>query len=146
MAIRKPTAPADKSAAMAEMLASAGQAARYRNGNLIAGTVSAIKDDDVFVDIGYKSVGVIDISEFASGVEGEAPSVKVGDKVTVMLVKLEDDKTGMVELSKKRADDKIRWGKILERYVEGCVVTGTIKSAVRGGLLVAIDDVEAFLR
>ena len=54
-------------------------------------------------------------------------------------------KTGTVVLSKKAADDKIRWEKILERYVEGCVVTGTIKSAVRGGLLVQIDDVEAFL-
>ena len=144
MAIRKPTAPADKSAAMAEMLASAGQETKFKNGNLVEGTVCAIKGDDVCVDIGYKSVGVIGIDEFAT-IEGEAPAVKVGDKVTVMLVKLEDDKTGMVELSKKRADDKIRWEKILERYVEGCVVTGTIKSAVRGGLIVQVDDVEAFL-
>ena len=144
MAIRKPTAPADKSAAMAEMLASAGQETKFKNGNLVEGTVCAIKGDDVCVDIGYKSVGVIGIDEFATS-EGEAPAVKVGDKVTVMLVKLEDDKTGMVELSKKRADDKIRWEKILERYVEGCVVTGTIKSAVRGGLIVQVDDVEAFL-
>ena len=145
MAIRKPTAPADKSAAMAEMLASAGQETKFKNGKLVEGTVTAIKDDDVFVDIGYKSVGVIGLDEFASGVEGEAPAVKVGDKVTVMLVKLEDDKTGMVELSKKRADDKIRWERILERYVEGCVVNGTVKSAVRGGLIVQVDDVEAFL-
>ena len=144
MAIRKPTAPADKSAAMAEMLASAGQETKFKNGNLVEGIVCAIKGDDVCVDIGYKSVGVIGIDEFATS-EGEAPAVKVGDKVTVMLVKLEDDKTGMVELSKKRADDKIRWEKILERYVEGCVVTGTIKSAVRGGLIVQVDDVEAFL-
>ena len=145
MAIRKPTAPADKSAAMAEMLASAGQEVKFKNGKLVEGTVCGIKDDDVCVDIGYKSVGVIGIDEFASGVEGEAPAVKVGDKVTVMIVKLEDDKTGMVELSKRRADDKIRWEKILERYVEGCVVTGTVKSAVRGGLIVQVDDVEAFL-
>ena len=144
MAIRKPTAPADKSAAMAEMLASAGQETKFKNGNLVEGTVCAIKGDDVCVDIGYKSVGVIGIDEFATS-EGEAPAVKVGDKVTVMLVKLEDDKTGMVELSKKRADDKIRWEKILERYVEGCVVNGTVKSAVRGGLIVQVDDVEAFL-
>ena len=138
MAIRKPTAPSEKSSAMAEMLASAGQESKFKNGSLIDGTVSAIKGDDVFVDIGYKSEGSVSLSEFS-----EDP--KVGDKVTVMLVKLEDDKTGMVEISKKRADDKIRWEKILDRYVEGCVVTGTIKSAVRGGLLVQIDDVEAFL-
>ena len=109
MAIRKPTAPADKSAAMAEMLASAGQEVKFKNGKLVEGTVCGIKDDDVFVDIGYKSVGVIGLDEFASGIAGEAPAVKVGDKVTVMIVKLEDDKTGMVELSKRRADEKIRW-------------------------------------
>ena len=144
MAIRKPTAPADKSAAMAEMLATASQDTKFKSGNLIEGTVCAIKDDDVCVDIGYKSVGVISIDEFSSA-GADAPAVKVGDSVIVMLVKLEDDKTGMVELSKKRADDKIRWEKILERYVEGCVVTGTVKSAVRGGLIVQVDDVEAFL-
>ena len=82
MAIRKPTAPADKSAAMAEMLASAGQEIKFKNGKLVEGTVCGIKDDDVCVDIGYKSVGVIGIDEFAT-IEGEAPAVKVGDKVTV---------------------------------------------------------------
>ena len=125
---------------MAEILASAGMEAKFKNGSLIEGTVSAVKGDDVFIDIGYKSVGTVDVGEFGDGAE-----VKAGDKVTVMLVKLEDDKTGLVELSKRRADDKIRWEKIQERYVEGCVVTGTVKSAVRGGLLVQIDDVEAFL-
>ena len=124
---------------MAELLSGAS-ANRFKNGSLVEGTVSAIKDDDVFIDIGYKSEGAVSLSEF-----GPDADVKVGDRVTVMLVQLENDKTGVVELSKRRADEKIRWEKILERYVEGCVVTGTIKSAVRGGLLVSIDDVEAFL-
>jgi len=140
MAIRRPTAPTERSAAMAEMLASAGQDSKFKNGSLVEGTVSAIKGDDVFIDIGYKSEGEVSLSEFGEGAE-----VKIGDKVTVMLVQLENERTGNVELSKRRADDKIRWEKILERYVEGCVVTGTVKSAVRGGLLVQIDDVEAFL-
>ena len=139
MAIRKPTAPSERSTAMAEMLASAGES-KFKNGSIVEGTVSAVKDGDVFIDIGYKSEGAVSIAEFGEGAE-----VKPGDKVTVMLVQLENDKTGMVELSKRRADDKIRWEKILERYVEGCVVTGTIKSVVRGGLLVQIEDVEAFL-
>jgi small subunit ribosomal protein S1 len=125
---------------MAEMLASAGQESKFKNGSLIEGTVSGIKGDDVMIDIGYKSVGSIDVSEF-----GDDAEPKVGDKVTVMLRELENDKTGMVVLSKRAADEKIRWDKIQERYVEGSIVTGTIKSAVRGGLLVKIDDVEAFL-
>ena len=140
MAIRKPTPPTERSAAMAEMLSAAGQETKFKNGSLIEGTVSAVKDDEVFIDIGYKSEGVVPLQEFGADAE-----VKPGDKVTVMLVQLENDKTGMVELSKRRADEKIRWEKILARYVEGCVVKGTVKSAVRGGLLVQIDDVEAFL-
>ena len=104
---------------MAEMLAQAGQESKFKNGSLVEGTVSSINGDDVIVDIGYKSAGTIDISEF-----GET-EVKPGDKVTVMLRELENDKSGTVVLSKKAADDKIRWEKILERYVEGCVVTGT---------------------
>ena len=144
MAIRKPTAPADKSAAMAEMLASADQETKFKNGALIEGTVTQVKDDDVYIDIGYKSVGMVSLDEFKT-VEGETPAVKPGDKVTVLIKKLEDDKTGIVDLSKRAADDKIRWEKILERYVEGCVVTGTVKAAVRGGLIVQVDDVEAFL-
>ncbi len=140
MAIRKPTPPTERSAAMAEMLSAAGQETKFKNGSLIEGTVSAVKDDEVFIDIGYKSEGVVPLQEFGADAE-----VKPGDKVTVMLVQLENDKTGMVELSKRRADEKIRWEKILARYVEGCIVKGTVKSAVRGGLLVQIDDVEAFL-
>ncbi len=140
MAIRKPAAPSERSAIMAEMLQGAMQDSKFKNGGIIEGVVSAIKGDDVFVDIGYKSEGTLSLSEFQ-----EPQEVKVGDKVSVMLVQLENDKTGMVELSKRRADEKIRWEKILERYTEGSVVTGTVKSAVRGGLLVKIDDVEAFL-
>ena len=124
---------------MAEMLAAGGES-KFKNGAVVDGVVTSIKDDEVCVDIGYKSAGMIELSEFGEGAE-----VKVGDKVTVMIVKIEDDKTGMVDLSKRRADERIRWEKIQERYVEGCMVTGTIKAAIRGGLLVTIDDVEAFL-
>ena len=139
MAIRKPTPSSEKSAAMAEMLASAGQESKFKTGSLIEGTVTSVNNGDVFIDIGYKSVGSVSVDEFG-GVEP-----KVGEKVTVMLAQLENDKTGTVEISKRRADEKIRWEKIQARYAEGSVVTGTIKSAVRGGLLVTIDDVEAFL-
>ncbi len=140
MAIRIPTPPQAKSAAMAEMLQVSSGEVSFKSGSIVDGSVTAIKGDDIFVDIGYKSAGSVSASEF-----GEDADVKIGDKVSVMIVKLEDDKTGMIELSKRRADEKIRWEKILTRYVEGCVVTGTIKSAVRGGLIVQVDDVEAFL-
>ena len=143
MAIRKPTAPAAKSTVFAEFLQTqqaAAQNQQFKSGSIIEGTVSAVKGDDVFVDIGYKSEGVVALSEFA-----DKEAVKAGLKFQVMLRELENDKTGMVGLSKKAADDQIRWEKVLEQYTEGCIVTGMIQSQVRGGLLVDIDGVEAFL-
>ncbi len=142
MAIRKPTMPAEKSAAFAEFLKQQAsvQDSQFKPGSIIEGTVSAVKGDDVFVDIGYKSEGVVSLDEFA-----DKEAVKPSLKFQVMLRDLENDKTGMVVLSKKAADDQIRWEKVLAQYTEGCVVNGTIRSQVRGGLLVDIDGVEAFL-
>ena len=142
MAIRKPTAPAEKSAIFAEFLAGAGMnnSVTFTPGSIVEGKISAVKGSDVFVDIGYKSEGIVSLDEFA-----DAADVKPGLTFSVMLRELENDKTGMVSLSKKAADDQIRWEKVQAQYVEGCVVTGSIRSAVRGGLLVDIDGVEAFL-
>ncbi len=140
MAIRKPTREAEKSAVFAEFLTSVSQDSKFTPGSIVTGRVSVVKGSDVFVDIGYKSEGVVAIEEFADPAE-----VKPGLEFKVKLVELENDKTGMVQLSKKSADDQIRWQQVLDRYTEGCVVTGTIKNAVRGGLLVDIDGVEAFL-
>ncbi len=125
----------------AEFLAGAGMDNTvFTPGSIVEGTVSAVKGDDVFVDIGYKSEGIVGLSEFADPAE-----VKPGLKFSVMLRELENEKTGMVNLSKKAADDQIRWEKVQSQYTEGCVVTGTIRNVVRGGLLVDIDGVEAFL-
>ncbi len=134
--------PAEKSAAFAEFLKQQAsvQDVQFKPGSIIEGTVSAVKGDDVFVDIGYKSEGQVSLDEFA-----DKEAVKPGLKFQVMLRDLENDKTGMVVLSKKAADDQIRWEKVLAQYTEGCVVNGTIRSQVRGGLLVDIDGVEAFL-
>ena len=142
MAIRKPMPKAEKSAVFAEFLAAQAQVqeAPFKPGSIIEGTISQVKGDDVFVDINAKSEGVVKIEEFA-----DPADAKVGTKISVMLLELENDKTNMPRLSKKAADDQIRWEKVLAQYTEGCVVNGTIQSQVRGGLLVDIDGVEAFL-
>ena len=141
MAIRKPTLPAPKSEAMAELLSgSMGQTETIKPGKIVDGTIKVVKGNDVFIDIGYKSEGRVDLSEFSDPAEA-----KPGDKVQVLVRELENEKTGMVSLSKKAADVQIRWEKVLAQYTEGCVVSGTIQSQVHGGLLVDIDGVEAFL-
>ena len=89
MAIRKPTMPAEKSAAFAEFLKQQAsvQDSQFKPGSIIEGTVSAVKGDDVFVDIGYKSEGVVSLDEFA-----DKEAVKPGLKFQVML----RDQTGLL--------------------------------------------------
>lgn len=142
MAIRKPMPASAKTGPMYEamMAALASENNQFAPGSIIKGTVSAIKGNDVFVDIGYKSEGVVNANEFSSDKEPQ-----IGDVIDVMLIELESEKSGSVSLSKRQADEKIRWEAVLAKYTEGCVVTGKITSKVRGGLIVDVDGVMAFL-
>ncbi len=108
-------------------------------GTIVKGLVIQIRDTDVLIDIGAKSEGIIPINEF-----GELGDIKAGDEVDVLVIEPENN-DGMVVLSKKRADEKIKWDSVLEKYAEGVTVIGHVKAAVRGGLIVDVDGVEAFL-
>src|SRR5271155_3812582 len=112
--------------------------ARFATGQIVKGTVIEVRPKEVLVDIGYKSEGVISGNEF-----DDIKTVKLGDEVDVLIEKLED-KEGMVVLSKEKAEFKKNWDKILTICNEGGTITGKVKAAVKGGLLVNI-GVEAFL-
>lgn len=105
---------------------------------IIAGTVVAVTDDEVLVDIGYKSEGTISLSEFA-----EEGSVAVGDKVEVYLEKKEDQ-DGVIVLSKEKADFYRAWDQVRDVYETGGDIEGKIVDRVRGGFIVDI-GVKAFL-
>jgi small subunit ribosomal protein S1 len=111
---------------------------RFATGQIVEGNVIEVRPKEVLVDIGYKSEGVVSGSEFE-----DIKTVKIGDKVDVLIEKLED-KEGMVVLSKEKAEFKKNWDKILTICNEGGTITGKVKAAVKGGLLVNI-GVEAFL-
>ena len=83
MAIRKPVEAAEKSAAMAELLAGAGKGVTFKTGSIVEGTVSAVKGDSVYTDIGYKSEGVVRLDEFLDPAEAVP-----GHKFNVMIVAL----------------------------------------------------------
>ena len=106
---------------------------------IVKGMVLEVRPTEVLIDVGGKSEGAVPSSEFE-----DITQVKVGMEVDVLVIQSEND-DGMVVLSKKLADDKIRWESVLQRYSEGCVVMGLVKNRVRGGLLVDVDGVEAFL-
>ena len=109
----------------------------FRTGDIVNGTILEIRPQVVLVDIGYKSEGVISISEF------EDEDIEVGDQIEVLLEKLENEE-GLVVLSKEKAAHKQNWDKIVAVYKEGGLVKGKVKSVVKGGLMVNV-GVEAFL-
>ncbi|MCC5846599.1 MAG: 30S ribosomal protein S1, partial [Verrucomicrobia bacterium] len=110
----------------------------FNEGSIIEGVVIAIRSNDVLVDVGYKSEGMIPKNEFK-----KLEELSVGDTVEVLLERLEDD-NGMVVLSKQRAELQKNWDNILETYSEGDLIEGVIHGRVKGGMLVDV-GVEAFL-
>ncbi len=105
---------------------------------IVTGTVVALTDDEVLVDIGYKSEGTISLSEFA-----EDEVVAVGDKIDVYLEKKEDQ-DGIIVLSKEKADFYRAWDQVRDVYETGGDIEGKIINRVRGGFIVDI-GVKAFL-
>lgn len=141
MAIRKPQKAVEKTGALYDELLAAldQQNSVPAPGTIVKGKVTGKRGNEVLVDIGCKSAGSINANEFE-----DVEAVNVGDTFDVLLIDLEGD-NGMVVVSKRQADEKIRWEAILAKYKEGDTVSGVIKSKVRGGMIVAVDGVEAFL-
>ena len=111
-------------------------------GKVVSGTVIQLTKDYAVVDIGYKSEGQVPLSEFVPMPGGE-PAVKVGDKVEVLVESREND-TGMVVLSKEKADKMRIWDEISAACERDELVEGIIVGRVKGGLSVDI-GVKAFL-
>ena len=103
----------------------------FEVGTILPGTVIHIVGDDVIVDVGYKSEGVIPIHEFGG------QDVQPGTKTEVLLDAVEDD-AGLIVLSKRKADRIRGWERIISERDEGDVVTGTVMRKIKGGLLVDI--------
>jgi len=100
--------------------------------SILTGTILDVINDDVIVDIGYKSEGIIDIHEFS-----DPSSIDPGDSVDVLLEAVEDE-LGAVVLSKKKADRIRGWEKIVATNDEGDIVKGRVIRKIKGGLLVDI--------
>jgi small subunit ribosomal protein S1 len=110
----------------------------FKEGSIVKGRILEIRPREVLVDIGYKSEGVIPVSEF-----DDMSEVEVGDEVEVLLEKLENE-DGMIVLSKEKAAHKQNWDKIVKVFQGDGLIKGKVKAIVKGGLTVNI-GVEAFL-
>jgi small subunit ribosomal protein S1 len=106
---------------------------------IIEGTVIGFGEREVFVNINYKSDGVIPLNEVRYN-----PDLKVGDKIEVY-VESQDDGSGQLILSHKKARILSAWNKINELYENNAIVQGYIKSRTKGGLIVDLYGIECFL-
>jgi len=108
-------------------------------GEVVEGTVIAMNKREVVVNIGYKSEGVISLNEFRYN-----PNLKVGDKVEVY-VESQEDKKGQLILSHKKARAMRSWNRVNEAYEKDEIITGYIKCRTKGGMIVDVFGIEAFL-
>ncbi len=128
------------SASMAELLEGFDHdISTFEEGKIVKGSVSEVRESEVIVDVGFKSEGAIPIHEFRN-----VPDVKPGDEFDVYLEKLENQ-DGLVVLSKEKADFFKVWGKIKDAHEDGSIMAGTVKRRIKGGLVVDLLGVDAFL-
>lgn len=115
-----------------------------RRGNVVTGTVVQITENEVMVDVGGKSEGVIPLNELSHrNVTDPHEVVAVGDTINVMVLRPEDEE-GHPVLSKRRAERRIAWEKLEEHLASGEEIQGEVIEVVKGGLLVDV-GVRGFL-
>ena len=124
---------------MEELLSGKSAEHSFTEGSIIQGRVAEKRNDGALIDIGYKAEGFVSASEFPHWKE-----VKVGDSVDVYLEEIENENS-MPGISLERAQSIKAWTRITDECGEGSVVKGLMKSRVKGGILVDIEGVEAFL-
>ena len=106
---------------------------------IITGRIIGINEKDVLIDIGFKSEGIIDRNEFS---ENNIP--EVGEKIEVFLEKIEDE-SGKTILSKEKADFLSRWKELREVFDNEKIIKGKIIRRIKGGMVVDLNGVQAFL-
>lgn len=117
----------------------AGTFNSVERGEIISGVVVTINSKDVVLNIGFKSDGLVPVNEFR-----DTPDLKVGDSVDVF-VEQREDANGQLVLSRKRAKTQRSWEMINEALENDTIINGYVKSRTKGGLIVDIMGVEAFL-
>ncbi len=110
-----------------------------KEGQIVSGKVMGVTRDNVIVDVGFKSEGVIALDEFPQPI-----NISVGDEVEVFLDAVEDQ-NGQLQLSKQKADFLRVWDNIREAYDQGAVVEGKLVKRIKGGMVVDLMGVDAFL-
>lgn len=105
-------------------------------GDIVKGKVVQVSDNEVLVDVGYKSEGLIPVSELARRyVEKASDVVSVGDEIYVQVLRLDEREEGRLILSKKRAEEEVAWQHLQQAYERGEVLEVNVVDEVKGGLI-----------
>jgi small subunit ribosomal protein S1 len=110
-----------------------------KEGEIVQGTVLGVSRDDVIVDVGFKSEGIISMSEFS-----DVGQIRVGETIDVFLEAVEDQ-NGQLVLSKQKADFLRVWDNIRIAHESGDLVPGRLVRRIKGGIVVDLFGVDAFL-
>lgn len=120
------------------------QIKNLERGDLVTGTIVQVNDDEVLVDVGGKSEGIIPLRECSCCNNSNLREMfKVGDTVKVVVLKVQDDE-GKIILSKRKADAELSWGLLEDAYNKGTPIEGIVREVVKGGLLIDL-GVQGFL-
>ena len=115
-----------------------GTLTEFDEGDLVNGTVVKIEHDEVLVDIGFKSEGVVPVRELSIRKDADPSEiVNLGDEIEALVLQKED-KDGRLILSKKRAEYERAWISVEEKFKAGETVTGEVIEVVKGGLILDI--------
>jgi ribosomal protein S1 len=116
-----------------------------RNGEVVEGTVIDVKPDEIILNVGYKSDGIITIREYSNDLNLDLTTVaQPGDVLEVKVIKVNDG-DGQVLLSKKRLDMEKGSEVLRAAFESGEVVTGTVVQVLSGGLIAVSDDTRVFI-
>ncbi len=127
---------AEETADMSSMAAYEDSFKQIKPGQLLTGTVLRVDAQGAFIDVGYKSEGFVPAHELSHQKDVAADTVvKVGDKIDVVLLKLEGAE-GTLKLSKRRADMESAWIRVIRALESGDLLTATCTEQVKGGLIV----------
>ena len=108
-------------------------------GQIVKGNIASVGPSEILVDIGFKSEGIVPIKEFS-----DPENIEIGQEIEVFLEDIEDQE-GQVILSKQKADFMRVWDNIKEAHDTGSTVSGKLQRRIKGGIVVDLFGVDAFL-
>lgn len=118
---------------------------RIYTGNRVKGYITAVNDAEAIVDVGTKHTGYVPLSELTDNPALKPKDVvKVGDEVDLIVIKI-NDAEGIVTLSKKKVDAMVGFDKVIKAKENGDVLTGTVISVVKGGVIVTSEGARIFV-